>query len=152
MYEADTLSGLLQLAWMTKYAAFALSLPQKRQKKRSAEARMPPLKPILHGNPRIVRGGPMTDFVWANSYPATEAPAILGTLARLPDAGYLYHLCDGRYSIVADVALSRSSDGHEPIRFAADDADPIFELAAENDATFCGTWGDEDEDDVAAAA
>lgn len=94
----------------------------------------------------------MSDFVWANSYPAEEATALLAALAGNPDAGYLFHVCDGRYSIVADVELALGADGQTPLRFVADDADPIFELAAENDATFCGTWGDEDEDEVADAA
>ena len=95
----------------------------------------------------------MSDFVWANSYLADEAAAVLAALARTPDAGYLFHLCEGRYSIVADVALAPSKDGEAPLRFSTDDADPIFELAAENEATFCGTWGDdEDEDDFAEAA
>jgi hypothetical protein len=94
----------------------------------------------------------MNDFVWANSYSEEEGPAILAALAGNRDAGYLYHLCEGRYSIVADVPLNRNGDGQEPFRFAADDADPIFELAAENDATFCGAWGEDEEDEAAEAA
>ena len=97
----------------------------------------------------------MSDFVWANSYAAEEASAILAALAANKDAGYLYHVSsDGCCSIVADVPLAMSGDGQAPLRFAADDADPVFELAAENDAVFCGTWteDEDDEDDVAEAA
>jgi hypothetical protein len=94
----------------------------------------------------------MNDSVWANSYSQEEGPAVLAGLAGNRDAGYLYHLCEGRYSIVADVPLCRNGAGQEPLCFAAAAADPIFELAADNDATFCGAWGADEEDEAAEAA